>query len=158
MLNSSHLPLRQWEKKTKPNQTKTPRMQHISSACASIQKNKDNFKMTCSLACLGEQKMDRTNPTSGMSCATWNRLSTPWGCWRDPMQSWGSPDASEELPGFCAREAGCERQFLVSNRFTLASMSQDFPGKHFESCTPYNHISTQSFRGEKCTSNSYVVR
>lgn len=31
-----------------------------------------------------------------------------------------------------AGEAGCEREIMVSNCFTLASMCQDFPGKHFE--------------------------
>lgn len=51
MLFNYHLPLRQWEKT--PNQNKTPRIQHIPSVCTGIQKNEDNFKMICSLACLG---------------------------------------------------------------------------------------------------------
>lgn len=44
----------------------------------------------------------------------------------------GVPDACGELPGLYAREAGCEQEFIVSNCFTLASMSQAFPGKHLK--------------------------
>lgn len=79
--------------------------------------------------------MDKTNPSPGSSCVTWNRLSTLWGCWKDPLQSWGSPDACGELPGLYGREAGCEWEFTVSNCLTLASMSQAFPGKNFERVT-----------------------
>lgn len=98
--------------------------------------------MTHSLACLGVQKMDKTNPTSEISCVTWNKLSTPWECQREPMQSWGAPDACGELPGICVREAGYEQELIVSNCFALARMSQTLPGEHFKSCTPYNHICT----------------
>lgn len=83
--------------------------------------------MMCSLACLGVQKMDKTNPSPG-GIGLLGIDSTPWGCQKNSLQSWGSPDACGELPGFYAKEAGCEQEFIVSNCFTLASMSQTFPG------------------------------